>query len=257
MITKRAPGSEPTEAEILCFQNFCERMNIVREGTGTTQFATYLLQQWGVVIDDESMTAALPRLLESGAVTLYSETQQKYLSVGQEDFPKADKLNAWFLSPANRRLVNTGNENIINQTAVLSELRGREINPKTIQDAIGRLMARGTKLFFMAVVRTPDPRQKKDDGTRMEQPRDPRYRADGRLDHSYKPPSEQVTEAPAGSPDAWETFCQRALAWGTPSQHTAMVETFEKGRASGKSFREVYQDLQLCKKQFEKSFIPR
>src|SRR5207245_1783669 len=66
----------------------------------------------------------------------------------------------------------------------------------------------------------------------------------------------QTTQA-QHQPDAWETLCDQLCNYGSRhSQKAAMRETYDLGVANGKSFREIYVEMNRLKNQYEFSPAP-
>ena len=248
MITKRIPQSETTRDEMAAFELFCIQNNICEESA--TPLAAYMLQTWQVVVTEESLAAALPVLLEAGTVRQYSPTELRYREIQAESPSRAAAFRLWFLSRQNRSLTQDGDTGLLNEIACLNELTGRDINSKTIWDAIGRLANKG-QVHFLPVQATPDSRRHTDDGSGMSQTRSEKYRADGRINHSYVDP---VVAAAAAAPrvtNSWERMCEVAMAnYGTPPQALALHEAFDNGVAAGKQYSEIYKDINILKQSF-------
>jgi len=84
-----------------------------------------------------------------------SPAQVEYHRVASENPAEAStKLTAWFATQGKPgTLVNSGDEGHENFSILLTELRGREVNPTTIQQAIGRIAFNGRRQLH--VVPTP------------------------------------------------------------------------------------------------------
>jgi hypothetical protein len=105
------------------------------------------------------------------------KTSYKWLSPAQTESERvtadnpaaATKLSEWFAGQGKPgMLVNTGDEGHENFAILLAELRGRDVNPTTIQQAIGRIAFNGRRqLHVVPVPHKVDPRSHvaTDDGT--------------------------------------------------------------------------------------------
>jgi hypothetical protein len=94
----------------------------------------------------------------------YTPAQAAYKKFADENPERANALNTWLYSASNTSLVRDGEESYQNQSALLAELRGREITPQTIQDAIGRAGYKKGLHYVPTISRDVDPRQHTDDG---------------------------------------------------------------------------------------------
>jgi hypothetical protein len=147
-------------------------------------------------------------------------------------------------------LVKDGDDGLVNQVALLSELRGREIVSKNIQDAIGRASFRGD-LRFVPTPRKVNPLQHTSDGTTfLHEAKNPRYHG-GKLNHSYKEPESKPAQQ-TGRVDAWEKLCKQLLNYGTHGQQAAMREAYDSAHSQGKSWREVYAEMSALRKSYER-----
>ena len=140
---KSRTRNEATQQEVQIFDKFCLDNGIVTEGpAGEAQvlaLAEYLMDEWKVEVTPESLDAALEQFKKAGRIQFYPPAPAKYKRIAMEDLPRANALRDWVSSNANRSLVKGGgDDDLDNQTALLAELRGRDINSSMIQDAIGR-----------------------------------------------------------------------------------------------------------------------
>src|SRR5260221_2603205 len=97
------------------------------------------------------------------------KTSYKWLSPAQSEYHRvaaenpaesSTKLTAWFATQGKPgMLTNTGDEGHENFSILLAELRGREVNQTTIQQAIGRIAYNGRRqLHVVPVPHKVDPR---------------------------------------------------------------------------------------------------
>jgi hypothetical protein len=149
-----------TQQEIDAFQKFCNEHRIVTEGevgrANGDLFGDYIAITRGVDITPATLAIALEKLRDR--IVFYTPAQAAYKKIADEDPARANALNAWFHSPANTSLMTEGEPGYQNQTVLLAELRGRGIDSKSINDAIGRAsFKRG--LHYVPTPRSVDPRQ--------------------------------------------------------------------------------------------------
>ncbi len=84
----------------------------------------------------------------------FSAAESEYHRVAAENPAAATKLSEWFATQGKPgMLVNTGDDGHENFSILLAELRGREVNQTTIQQAIGRIAFNGRRQLY--VVPTP------------------------------------------------------------------------------------------------------
>jgi hypothetical protein len=164
MVTPRT-SQEITQQEIQAFAKFCGDHDIVIDGSVGEQNANalgdYIVDLWKVEITDETLEVALGKLRDR--IVFYTPAQVKYRKIAAEDIERANQLIAWFQGPGNTSLVRAGDQGFENQTALLVELKGREISSREIQNAIGRLSFK-SGLHFVPAPRPVDSRQHVDDG---------------------------------------------------------------------------------------------
>ena len=258
MITQRT-SQEVTQQEEEVFAKVCSDRGVVMHGaareTNALEIGAFLIEQWQVIINEESMNAAIDKLGEAHRITFYTPIEARYFRIAAEDTDRAKTLNKWVQSSANRSLVKTGEENLANQAALLAELRGRELSASEIQNAIGRCSARGG-LHFAPAERKVDPRQHKSSDEPFLPKATDRSVVGGRKNHAFTEP-EAARPAATKSTDAWQQLAEGLLYEGTHSQQAAMKEIFEQGRNQRKSYREIYSQMKSLKSQYEKLFSPR
>jgi hypothetical protein len=148
----------------------------------------------------------------------------------------ATKLTEWFVGQGKPgMLTNTGDEGQENFAILLAELRGREVNPTTIQQAIGRIAFNGRRQLH--VVPTPhrvDPRSHvaSDDGTGFLK-KDMVRTADG--GYRNKNAAEQARDR------------RLAEAQASPEQAGKLIERQAKEQAEGLQGRTHSQTEQIRK----------
>jgi hypothetical protein len=226
-----------TQAEIDAFQKFCIEHRIITDGeagnANGNQIGEYIAVTWGEDITPATLAVAFEKLRDR--LTFYTPAQAEYKMVADQEPDRASQFNAWFTSRANTSLVTDGEEGFQNETILLAELRGRDINPKNIQDAIGRASFK-SGLHFVQAPRPVDPRQHKDDGSGfLRNEKNPRYR-NGRINHAYvEPGSKQETQKNLDPSEAqWRSMAESLC--GNSHSKTAEIQ-----RIHGKNWRETYE----------------
>jgi hypothetical protein len=74
----------------------------------------------------------------------------------------------------------------------------------------------------------------------------------GRRNHAYAP-AETVAQAPAEAPDAWQQIVNRYMTqWSTHSQKATLQAEYDRGMATGKSWREIGAALGRIVKGWER-----
>ncbi len=195
-----------TQSEVDAYAKFCVEHHIITDGSqdgidNGNLVRNYFLK-WGEDITEANLTLAFPQLKPH--LKVFSPTQVEVNKIGETLEPvAAKKFLEWFKSQ--KFLVNEGEQGLQNAAELLKELQGREINQKTLADAIGRIEAPTSKfdtrvrrpLHYVKTERVVDPRSHvaTDDGTPF-LGNDLRKQADG----SYgKSPADYARERVAAS----------------------------------------------------------
>jgi len=158
-----------TQSEVNAYQKFCTEHRIISDESEAglangNLIGEYILITWGEDITPATLAVALEKMRDR--IAFYTPAQAEYKKIADEDVARADVLNTWYQSPSNTTLVRDGEEAFQNEAALLAELRGREITPKTIHDAVGRVsFKRG--LHYVPTARPVDPRQHAPSGAFM------------------------------------------------------------------------------------------
>ena len=182
--------------------------------------------------------------------------QREYDKIASENPTAAAQLAEWLATQGKPgQLVNTGDEAFVNSSLLLVELRGREVNPQRIYEAMGRISYRpGRQLYTIPMPRKVDPRQHKDDGSGFlskkdvnKSPRDYKKEAEA----AYADPKLTLAKVER-TPDAWETLCNQLLNYGTHGAQVAMRQIYDRGISQRKSFREIYSEMNELKKSRER-----
>jgi hypothetical protein len=160
-----------SQLEVDAFNRFCNEHRIVCDDSNAGHangnlMGDYIVFSWKENITQETLAVALSKLRDR--LVFYSDSEWAYKKIADEDSVRAQTLNQWFESSSNSALVSSGEEGLKNQSALLAELKGREITPQTIQDAIGRAgYKHGLHYATDRIPRPADPRQHADDGKGM------------------------------------------------------------------------------------------
>jgi hypothetical protein len=146
MIQARKNDQEMTRVELNAFGEFFRQHPEFDTEENGKRMADYLLDTWKVEINAESLAVAKDQLVKANLLTPLSAAAVKLKTV-IANYPKEplDAFTKWFDSQT--ALINLGDAGFENAANLLHELRGREISPQKIQEAIGRLQYRG-KLSF-------------------------------------------------------------------------------------------------------------
>jgi len=198
----------------------------------------------------------------------------EYHRVAAENPVAARQVEAWLNTQGKPgQLVNSGDAAFENLSLLLGTLQGYEISSPRIQDAIDRIQNRPGRQLR----RVPQPRRTEPVSTAAKADdsdstnwlgRDMVKNADGSF--RSKTPAEQRRDMEAAerakaqpatpathTETAWETLCNQLRDYGTHhSQRAAMRETYDRGIANGKSWREIYVEMNQLRKQYEFSRAP-
>jgi hypothetical protein len=118
---------------------------------------------------------AIVKLLEAQpGLKWLSPAELEYRRIAAENPAAAEQLGDWLAKQGGRTgaLIHTGDQGFQNSANILAEIRGRDVNDKTIREAIGRIEAPVSKfstrkrppLHYLPTPRPADPRQHQDDG---------------------------------------------------------------------------------------------
>ncbi len=200
-------------------------------------------------------------------------TQREYDKVAAQNPQAAEKLAAWLNTQGKPgQLASSGDDAYHNLTLLLTEISGRreDVSSKTLQDAINRIQNRpGRKLRIVEAPRRTEPqsraaREDKSDSTNwlgdMTQNADGAWRSKTVSEQRQEQEAREAANAtptPQHVPDAWETLCDGLRNYGSRhSQKAAMQETYDLGVQNGKSWREIYVEMNRLKNQYEFSPAP-
>jgi hypothetical protein len=221
-------NQEMTQKEIDAYQAFCTEHRIVCDDSAAASvngdlIGDYIVFTWKEDITPATLAVALEKLRDR--LSFYTLAQANYKRIADEDPERSNTLNRWFQGPGNTSLAKDGEECFQNQTALLTELQGREITPKTIQDAIGRASFK-SGLHFTQTPRPVDPRQHVDDGKGfLHDEKNPRYRG-GKLNHAYVEPGSKQAATPQldASESRWREMAEN-LRGNTHSVNAELAAT--------------------------------
>jgi len=157
-----------TQQEIDVFHEFCSAHRIISDESEVGQangnlIGGYIAFTWREDITPVTLAVAFGKLRDQ--IVFYTPAQWDYRKIADENNARANALNVWFQGPGNSTLVRSGDEGFQNQSALLAELRGREITSENIQNAIGRAGYKKGLHYVPTISRSVDPRQHADDGT--------------------------------------------------------------------------------------------
>lgn len=195
-------------------------------------FSTYLLETWQVDITPDTLAVAARQLSEAGRLEVLTPAHIQYLRVAKQDPNAAQRVSDWYARQ--NILVKDDQEKALeNQAALLSELRGREINSTNIQLAMGRVGHRNG-LHYVQASRRVDPRKHQDSGSFMSREDTNVTMAErARRDRERQEVNRPKTETPVEPPDAWKTLAEN-LRGATHSETEALKSI------NGPSWRETY-----------------
>jgi hypothetical protein len=242
-----------TPQEFKTFEKFFADNPQLDTVANVDSFSTYLLETWQVDITPENLAVAAQRLTEAG-LEILTPIQVRYRQVAKLDQNAAQFVSDWYVNQ-NILVKDDQDKSFENQTALLLELRGREVNSNTIGQAIGRIgQSRG--LHYVQTARPVDPRQHSDSSAFM-----PKSESNlTALNHARKAQQARAESTPARSspnqePDAWKSLCDQLLHDGRHSQRAAMAALYQ---ARGlRSWRELYTDMKQLQQHYQRLINPR
>jgi hypothetical protein len=158
------------------------------------------------------------------------------------------------------RIVTEGDEGYKNVAEVIGWLIARKyaITEQGLQTALTNVQAtRGTITWKEAPKQESQGRPgHKDDGSGfLRDEKNPRYR-NGKINHAYQEPGKQEAPKNNTSVDAWESLAKQLLNRGTHSQQAAFRATYDHAVAQGKSWREIYAEMNKLRASYER-VVPR
>jgi hypothetical protein len=195
--------------------------------------------------------------------------QREYDRIAKQNPQAAQQLADWLATQGRSgTLVNTGEQGFENAANLLQELRGREINPTTIQQAITRIGTPTSRfstrkrppLHYVPQPRRTEPvsRAAKEDNGEPFLGRDLVKQADG--SYRSKTPAEQRRDMEAAekaksqsqtphldaSERAWKSMADGLLRDGTHSQQARVKAVYDRELYEGSGWRKIYE---ACKRE--------
>jgi hypothetical protein len=255
-----------TTSEIQAYVTFCKDHGIVNDDSaapGTVAYAEslenaqtihkYFMETWQADMNEENFELAFPQL--KPYLKFYGSKQQaEYAHVANENQQAAQQLTAWLQTQGRPgQLVSEGPEAYANLALLIPELRGREVNTKTINEAIGRIAYKpGRQLHWVPLPRIVDARQHKDDGSGFLSKKDVNkspldYKREAEA--AYSTP---VTPAkPTGPVNEWQTVAKSYLgSGGSHGRNANLQSVFDRGTNGELSWREVARQMGQLKKAY-------
>jgi hypothetical protein len=248
-------SQEITQSEVDTFLKFCSEHRIVTDDevgrANGDLIGEYIVLTWETDITPRTLAVALEKL--GDRIVFYSEAEWQYKQIADQDPARAQALSNWFHTPGNTSLVKDGEQQFQNQSALLSELRGREITPRTIQDAIGRAsFKRGLHFVYQSTFRpgrhsgSDSSWMKKDDVnlSPLEKVRRAREAADNAAGRTSTP-----TQVLDSSEQAWKDLATSKLRNGkSHSQNDELQRIYDQGRTG--RWRRVNDEMgQIIKRE--------
>ncbi len=166
-------GRTLSQDEVDALLKFCGEHNLAVDGkpgeNNGKEIAVYIVDTWRQRITPATLAVALEKLKDR--LTFLSPAESEYNRVVAENPAAAATFMSWFENQ--KQLVNTGDPGFENGANILAELGGREVNSKTIHEAIGRIKAPTSKfdtrkrppLHYVPTPASANPLQHKSDGT--------------------------------------------------------------------------------------------
>jgi len=203
-----------------------------------------------------------------------SQAQREWYKIAQQNPELGNQLAAHLSTRGGRpgQLVNDGDSLFENLTLLFAEINSRResASPQTIAAADNRIQNRpGRKLHYVEAPRRTEPisraaREDKSDSTNwlgdMTQNADGSWRSRTVSEQRQEQEARDAANATPTTrhePDAWETLCDGLRNYGSlHSQKAAMQETYDLGVQNGKSWREIYTEMNRLKNQYEFSPAP-
>ena len=269
-----------TQQEIQAYVKFCKDYSVVNSDSGDPDtlananfVLNYFLEIWKQDMTEPNFALAFPQL--KSQLKFYSSPQHaEYTHVANENRHLAQQLSNFLVTQGRSgQLVNAGDEAYENLTLLLTELRNRreDVSSTTIRNAIDRISNRpGRKLHYVEAPRRTEPqsraaREDKSDSTNwlgqdLVKNADGSFRSKTVAEQRREQEAREAANAPPTTrhePDAWETLCNQLVNYGSRhSQKAAMQETYDLGVQNGKSWREIYVEMNRLKNQYEFSPAP-
>ena len=245
---------EISQQEIQVLQEFFNEHPELDTANNGEKIFQYIVETWQEQVTPYTLGVAVQKLTEARQIEVLSPAAITYFKISrQEDPARVKALSDWFENQ--QIIVKDDDLGFQNATALLLELRGRDITQRSIQEAVGRVGHRNG-LHYVPVKRRPDPRQHTlRPGESFMSKSETNLSA---RDHARKAEARgETTPAPAkpAEKDTWQEICERMLRHGTHGCQAAMAEAFN--RRGDKSWRQLYSDLEKIARSYERLVNPR
>jgi hypothetical protein len=264
-----------TSQEGLIYQAWCRKKNVIADDLSNGEVvANYFQNTWNEDITEPNLNTAFEALRPHLKMDSPARQEAQRLAQGYFD---SQALAAWF--DEQTLLSKDGDEGHRNFAELISELQLQHL-PATdvnIQSAImsiqhatqggsvGKFSTRNRRPFVYAQKakeRQKSFHQATDDGknpfstSEMVKTSDGGYRSktpqEQRRDAELAEAAKNPTPKTRGPEDAWETACNELLRFGSHSAQANMRELYERGIERGKSFREIYSEMNKLKASNER-----
>jgi hypothetical protein len=151
-------ASEIQQHEIQAYQNFCNEHGIIHDGSADDHangelVLRYFCETWPNIISHQTLTQAFPQLKPH--LRFKSAARVQAERVARENSTVAQKFGEWF--DHQKMLVKEGDSGYRNYALLLNEMRGHEMIPQRIHEAMGRLNHRvGQQLVYVTKQKPQD-----------------------------------------------------------------------------------------------------
>jgi len=240
-----------TTQEVQAYQSFCLENGVRLDGPEGERNGDILggsVVSAGYDITPQSLQTVFDQVKDQ--LSIKTQAEINYDRVAAENPSAATALQAQYP----RELSQENDDVFHNCTLLLVELRGREVNQKTIFDAIGRLNFKPSRdpLRFAPTKPQVNPRSHKSDSEPFlgKHVNESAYQKKAR---ERKEAEERETAQPQSREpkDSWTVACENIMRDGSHSQQEASRHEYEKGLAEGKQPREIYSRLIQVQKNYK------
>ncbi len=238
---------EITNEEGLIYHSWCAKHGVIPDDPENAAFvAKYFQETWREDVTESNLDAAFPLIKDR--LNFYAPNQANFIKLFASLTAEEQKI---FGDWRGERGLKDSYQNAV---AILSWLKAHsfKVTQANLQLAVGQ-----NKVYpylewdDSARPRYENPRQHKDDrkpAPPVNEPLWKKLRREREERESASPTSAQQT----GPVDAWETLCNQLLNFGTHGQQAAMRAEFDRGISQGKSFREIYTQLNALKTSYQR-----
>lgn len=244
-------SAQLTQAEVSSYQTFCLEHGIRLDGAEGERNGDILggsVVSAGYDITPQTLQTVFDQVKVQ--LNLKSEAEMQFDREAANNPGAASALQAQYP----RELSPETDDVFHNCALLLVELRGREVNQKTIFDAIGRLNFKPSRdpLRFAPTKPQVNPRSHKSDSEPFlgKHVNESAYQKKAR---ERKEAEERETAQPQSREpkDSWTVACENIMRDGSHSQQEASRHEYEKGLAEGKQPREIYSRLIQVQKNYK------